>query len=149
MTCLSCRAVQSCSLLLEKAQNQPQASHSLHHNAAPRPGEEISSEAVPIYCRAGRVLLLPVTVRDPGQDLVSEQTSQSQKASGGRGGETQDSCWHWVQGCVLPWFFILCLFTKCQPAGWFSRALQTGLLAQPHPPPPCRTSGHVCLTAWL
>lgn len=72
---MSSRAAHSSSLSLEEAQNQPQAPHSLHHHTAPVPGEKVLSEAVSVYCRAGRVLLLPVAVRDPGQDLVPKPAS--------------------------------------------------------------------------
>lgn len=72
---VSSRAAHSSSLSLEEAQNQPQATHSLQHHTAAGAGEKVSTEAVSVHSRAGRVLLLPVAVRDPGQDLVPKPES--------------------------------------------------------------------------
>lgn len=82
----------------EETQDQPKASHTFYHLAAPGTGEEVPAEAVPLHRWAGGILHLPHPDRDPGQDLVPEPPGQSQAAPGGWAGKTEDGCWC-QEGC--------------------------------------------------
>lgn len=101
------RSCESC-LFIEETQNQPKASHALHHVSAPGPGEEVQTEAVSVHRWAGWVLLLLDPDRDSGEDLVSEPQGKSQTAPGGWAGETQDG--HQRQGG--------CSSLRWRPAPW-------------------------------
>lgn len=80
----SYRKVESSCLPSEETQDEQKAPNPLHHLSAAGPGEEVPPEAVPFHRRARRVLQFPQLDGDPGQNLVSEQESQSQAAAGGR-----------------------------------------------------------------
>ena len=67
------RTARAVEVHLAQAQAQPQAAHPLHHAAVERVGEEVPREAVPLHCRARRILQPAQTHRDASQDLVSEQ----------------------------------------------------------------------------
>lgn len=74
---------------LKETQKQQETSHALHYLAASRPGAQVPPEAVPLHRRESRVLQLTQPDGDSGQNLVSEQKSQSQETSGSRAGETE------------------------------------------------------------
>lgn len=84
------RKAKSPLLSTEKAQDQQKAPDPFHHVPAPGFGEEVSTEAVPVHRRARRVLQLAQPDGDAGENMVSEQTSQSQEAPGGRTGKTEN-----------------------------------------------------------
>ncbi len=77
-------------MLPPKAQDEPQTQNPFHNRPALGPGEEVSSEAIPVYRRARRILQLSQPDRDPGEDLVPEPKSEGQAAAGGRAGEAQN-----------------------------------------------------------
>lgn len=74
---------------LKETQKQQETSHALHYLAASRPGAQVPPEAVPLHRGEGRVLQLAQPDGDSGQNLVSEQKSQSQETTGSRAGETE------------------------------------------------------------
>lgn len=129
----SCRSRQS-RLSAEETQDQQEASHSLHHVSAARPGEEVQAEAVPVHRRAGRVLLLLDPDRDPGEDLVPESPGKSQEAPGGRAGETQDGRWRQDGGgcCGRRWRFTPWLYVTALAGRHV--AVRTDVLCLPAPP---------------
>lgn len=84
------REAESPSVSSEETQDQQEASDPFHDIPAAGLGEKVPSEAVPVHRRARRVLQFPQLDRNPGQDLVSEQESQSQTTTGGGTRETKN-----------------------------------------------------------
>lgn len=95
------RAAKSPGLHPTQAQDQPQAQDALHHGSATGSGAQVPPEAVPVYCRARRVLQLAQPYRDPGEDLVPEPPCQGQETAGGRVGEVEDGREAHVAACRL------------------------------------------------
>lgn len=84
------RKVESSRLPSAKTQDEQKAPDAVHHIPAAGPGEEVPSETVSVHRRARRVLQLPQLNGDPGQNLVSEQEGESQAATRGRAGKTEN-----------------------------------------------------------
>lgn len=83
------RELQSNSVYFKETQKQQETSHALHYLPAAGAGAQVSPEAVPLHRRESRVLQLSQPDGDPGQNMVSEQESESQETAGGRAGEAQ------------------------------------------------------------
>lgn len=83
------RELQSNSVYFKETQKQQETSHALHYLPAAGAGAQVSPEAVPLHRRESRVLQLSQPDGDPGQNMVSEQESESQETAGGRAGEVQ------------------------------------------------------------
>ena len=84
------RAPQSSRVPSAEAQNQPEASHAIHHVPAAGTGAQVPPEAVPVHRGTCRVLELAQPDRDTGEDLVPEPACKGQAAAGGRAGEAED-----------------------------------------------------------
>lgn len=69
---------------IAKTQDEQKAPDPLHHVPAAGLGKEVPPEAVPLHCRARRVLQLLKLDGNPGENLVPEQKGQGEEASGGR-----------------------------------------------------------------
>ncbi|CAI9178395.1 unnamed protein product [Rangifer tarandus platyrhynchus] len=66
-----------------ETKEQPQEADAFHHRAAAGAGAQVRSAAVPVHRGAHRVLHQPQSLRDAGQDLVSEPAGQGQATAGG------------------------------------------------------------------
>lgn len=84
------RKAESARVSTAKTQDQQKTPDPLHHVPAAGLGEEVPPEAVPLHCRARRVLQLLKLDGNPGENLVPEQKGQGEAASGGRTGKTEN-----------------------------------------------------------
>jgi len=66
-----------------KAQEQPQAKDSIHHAAAAGAGAQVQAEAVLVYSRESRVLVVPGSDRGASEDMVPESSCQIQASPRG------------------------------------------------------------------
>lgn len=71
------RELKSDPMSFKETQKQQETSHAFHYLSAAGTGAQVSPEAVPLHRRESRVLQLSQPDGDSGQNLVSEQESQS------------------------------------------------------------------------
>ena len=83
------RRPQPSSLRPRETEERPRAADALHRRAAAGAGAWLRSAAARVRRRARRILQQPESLRDAGQDLVSEPPAQGQATAGGRAGEAE------------------------------------------------------------
>ena len=83
------RRPQPSSLRPRETEERPRAADAFHRRAAAGAGAWLRSAAARVRRRARRILQQPESLRDAGQDLVSEPPGQSQATAGGRAGEAE------------------------------------------------------------
>ena len=83
------RRPQPSSLRPRETEERPRAADALHRRAAAGAGAWLRSAAARVRRRARRILQQPESLRDAGQDLVSEPPGQGQATAGGRAGEAE------------------------------------------------------------
>lgn len=97
-----------------QTQTQSKTPHTVHHPAAALARKEIPRETIPEHSRARRILIVPPTHRDAGENLVPKSPGEGEATARSRTGENQNGRpGTWSAGCpavhgLLP----------SQPDGW-------------------------------